>query len=378
MTKAKLFVACIALLLVLPKLGLADDEASKTEKPESAKPKLFHIPISEAKAAADLVIKARMDEAWRLLRLEVRYRRMGDKTYTSAELKRSATGGYSATLPAEGLRAPGVEYYIVSKDKQGAKHLHFAGPEHPHTIVVHNTPKSIRLANDLARHRGNRSRAKFSFEYVDFGARLGTDGNDYDDWFWKLGIDYTYRMFKWAYAIRFGYQRIRSESMGGVRDPNPDRFAICETDSSASVCNERDPGIDHGYSEVDFRFHDLVGLKLKILAGVSRKDFSFGAGCVLRLGYALGTHVALGVEGASDLGLNTFFRLAWDTVPGFPMAATVAVTNYPGDGDYAVQMFFDLQRRLFGDLTVALRAGYQARDFRVGGPTLGGWMFYEF
>jgi hypothetical protein len=60
------------------------------------------------------------------------------------------------------------------------------------------------------------------------------------------------------------------------------------------------------------------------------------------------------------------------------MGASVGVTNYPGNGDFAVQLLFDVQRRLFASVSLAVRAGYQARDYRVGGPAIGGWLIYEF
>ena len=347
MRKITFILVGICLLVAWP--GYAGEKGKKKKEPqkkeELTEPKIFHLPA------------------------DVYYRRVGAQEYQPASLERSSTGGYAATIPASEVSPPGVEYYIVSKDRQGKERQHFASPSSPHRVVVRGKPENQRFANDLARHKGNHSRAKASFMYFNFGKRLNTaEQSEYSDYYWQLELDYTYRILKIPYYIRLGYRRLRSVSQGSLREPH---MGITGTD-------EEDPGIDWGFAELKFRLHDLFGLKTKIILGATREGFAIGGGAALRIGYDPGTHVSLVFEGAQDLGWTSFLRLAWDTVPGFPMGASVGVTNYPGNGDLAVQLLFDVETRLFEPVSLAVRAGYQARDHRVGGLAIGGWLIYEF
>ncbi len=334
---------------------------------EQGKPdvKVLHLPPSEAAVSEPLIIKAEVTAGWHLSRARVFYRRMGEKKFSSVDLQRSSTGDYAATIPAERVVSPGIEYYIVSKTRDGQEHRHFADPSNPHQVTVHDSAASTRERALLARHLGNRSRMMVSGGWVDFGDRVATDGRSFKDYYWHMKLDYTYRLLTWLYSIRLGGGLVRSDTLSGVRDPDPDTA-------------NKDPGLYYGFSELRLRFHDLAGAKFKVMLGVTREGFSFGGGTALIVGYDPGTHVEVGFEGAIGLGVSGYIRLAWDTVPGFPMAASVGVTNYPGNGDEAVQFLFDVERRMFDWWIVAVRAGYQARDYDIGGFTVGGSMSFEF
>jgi hypothetical protein len=359
---------CLSVAWSAQAKGPAKKAKSTQKKEESVEPKIYHLPASEAPVSESLIVKAKIMAAWHFARAEVFYRRSGSQAYKSTTLERSSTGGYAATIPAREVEPPGVEYYIVSKDKQGKQRQHFASPANPHLVTVRGKPETQRMMNDLARHQGNHSRAKVSFTYIDFGKRANmAEGREYSDNYWQLELDYTYRILKIPYYIRLGYRRLRSTSQGSLREPI---FGLDQ--------DQIDPGIDFGFAELKFRLDDLVGLKAKIILGATREGFAIGGGGALRIGYDPGTHVVMIFEGAQDLGWTALLRLAWDTVEGFPMGASVGVTNYPGNGDTAVQLLFDVEMRLFEPVVLALRTGYQARDYRVGGPAIGGYLIYEF
>jgi hypothetical protein len=371
MRKLTLIFAGLCLLAAGP--GYAKEKGKNKKAPpkqeKQIEPKIFHMPAPEAPVSKAMILNAKIVAAWHFAEATVYYRRAGTREYKAATLERSSTGGYAATIPAKEVAPPGVEYYIASKDRQGKERRHFAGPDNPHQVVVRGKAETQKFRNYLARHKGNHSRARASFTYIDFGKRTNPNENrEYSDYYWQLELDYTYRILKIPYYIRLGYRRLRSTSQGSLREPHE---GITGTD-------DENPGIDWGFAELDFRFHDLIGLKTKLILGATREGFSIGGGGALRIGYDPGTNVSAVFEGAQDLGWTSYLRLAWDTVPGFPMGASVGVTNYPGNGDLAVQLLFDVEMHLLEPVLIAVRAGYQARDYRVGGPAIGGWLIYEF
>lgn len=370
MRKITLILVGLCLLAAGP--GYAKEKGKKKKPPpkqeKQVEPKVLHVPAPEAPVSKAMILSAKIVAAWHFAKATVYYRRVGTREYKAATLERSSTGGYAATIPANQVNPPGVEYYIASKDRQGKERQHFAGPENPHQVVVRGKAETQKFRNYLARHKGNHSRARVSFTYIDFGKRTNTAENaEYSDNYWQLELDYTYRILKIPYYIRLGYRRLRSTSQGSLREPRQDLDP-----------DQVDPGIDWGFAELDFRFHDLIGLKTKLILGATREGFAIGGGAELRIGYDPGTNVSAVFEGAQDLGWTSYLRLAWDTVPGFPMGASVGVTNYPGNGDLAVQLLFDVEMRLLEPVTIAVRTGYQARDYRVGGLAIGGWLIYEF
>lgn len=371
----KLTIILVGLCLLVAWPGYAGEKGKKKKAPQKqevqTEPKIFHLPAPEAPVSKSLILRAKIVAAWHFSRAMVNYRRVGTREYKSATLERSSTGGYAATIPASDVAPPGIEYYIVSKDRKGKERQHFAGPDNPHQVVVRGKPESQRFQNNLARHKGNHSRAKASFTYINFGKRSNSAENaEYSDYYWQLELDYTYLILKIPYYIRLGYRRLRSVSQGSLREPHEPNEDLTD--------DEIDPGIDFGFAELNFRLHDLIGLKTKLILGATREGFAIGGGGALRIGYDPGTHIALVFEGAQDLGWTSFLRLAWDTVPGFPMGVNVGVTNYPGNGDLAVQLLFDVEAHFLEPVLIAVRAGYQARDYRVGGLAIGGWLIYEF
>jgi hypothetical protein len=104
----------------------------------------------------------------------------------------------------------------------------------------------------------------------------------------------------------------------------------------------------------------------------TQTGFNVGGRAELRIGDSEGTHLGMGLETIADVGTGGLVRLAWSTVPGFPMAATVEVTDFPASHrDTAVRLVYDVARPFPGGFRVGARVGYQARDQLVGGITLG-------
>src|SRR5690606_32920271 len=104
----------------------------------------------------------------------------------------------------------------------------------------------------------------------------------------------------------------------------------------------------------------------------TQSGFNVGGRGELRIGDSLGTHLGLGAEIIADVGASALVRLAWGTVPGLPMAATVEVGNFPASHrDTAVRLVYDIARPFPNGFRIGARIGYQARTQQIGGVTLG-------
>jgi hypothetical protein len=117
-------------------------------------------------------------------------------------------------------------------------------------------------------------------------------------------------------------------------------------------------------------------LELDVGAAIAIGDAPTGGGrAELRIGVEQGTHIALGGEYIRTVHSVGRFRLAWATVPGFPMAASVEVSRYSGDDqDVHVRLLYDLTKSFDNGIMGGLRLGYQGDSRLAGGATVG----YEF
>ncbi|MFB6375039.1 MAG: hypothetical protein ABEN55_18400 [Bradymonadaceae bacterium] len=119
-------------------------------------------------------------------------------------------------MPGDRIQAPGLEYYIASETDEGRR-MHFASPDDPHPVVIHGETAQTRRQKRLARHGGYRSTFELRGEMTQYGGRLadpnelpeGKSGDDvttepFTDKYWKVELEYTYRVLSMLYDIRFG------------------------------------------------------------------------------------------------------------------------------------------------------------------------------
>lgn len=325
---------------------------------------IVHVPPAEVEAGTALVLEAEVDRAWEG-ELIVRYRAQGRARWHVTRFEKT-DDGFLATLPATVVEPPGVEYFI-----DGA----FATAQHPHRVAVYESDSAVRVRRELDHVRGRRARARVAGEWVSYGARdaRNTDGQTETarDLYYRLEADFTYRVLRFPlYSIRFGTTRLLGRTPVTRRDEDACGAADCELDTGFRA---------GGWFELRFRARRATDLDLRGMALATPTGFGLGARGELRFGDEYGSHVALGVEAIADVGRATWFRLGWDTVDGFPMAATVELTDFPASHRATgVRLLFDIHHPFDSGLRLGARAGYQARDQQIGGATLGASASFEF
>ncbi len=346
--------------------------------PARAQTRVRHLPPAESVPAVALELTATISEAWNAT-LELHYRPVGDAQWTTVGFERTGSVSYKATIPAVAIRPPAVDYYIVSRRADLPNSMpHFASERAPHRVLVHPVEVQLRAQRQLARYKGRRAMVRVRTEYVNYGSRriATTEGDrSIPDQYLRIDADFTYRLLKLPlHSLRFGYTRLIGQVPRGNRDDDGSCGAL--TQSECTV----DAGFKvGGWFELGLHVAEDVAIDARGMVLATTEGFNVGGRVEFRLGNERATHVALGGEFVADVGNTGFFRLGWGTVPGFPMAATVEVTDFPASHRaLGVRLVYDVAHPFDNGVYVGLRAGYQARDQMVGGVSAGLNAAYEF
>ncbi len=345
--------------------------------------RVHHVPTNTVSEEAPLVFLADIEASHLAKEILLYVRTSGVAEYERIVFQRMSTDAvrFSATVPAERIVPGVIEYYIASRGVGQAasepERLHFASPDKPHPVIVMGE-SDARWRRDLfAQHFENRSRLQAHVEYANFGWRQSNTGT-VNDSYWRAELDYSYRFLGWVYSIRLGAGLLLGQtyvsSMGSLAQiPDPARCG--QTMHTATDCRV---GVYYGFAELRFRLGRLVRWDLRPILGVGPQSFDGGASTQLIIGHDPGTHVGIGIEGITHIGVRGWLRLAWDTVPRIPMSFTIDLENFPNNDAMAMRLMMNFAYRFGRHASVDLMAGYATRGWQIGGPTLGGGIVTEF
>ncbi len=356
-----------------------DAPAAATAKPS---PPLFHhIPISSASAGEPLRFRALITAPHLIGGAYIVYRTK-NRWFTLKILR--GEDGYEATIPAEHVTPPELAYAIELELTDGTRTAVFASRQNPHPVVVHEDVTDVREAWLLNRVSGRRSLVSASVDVVRFGTSTGrpipcgsgqTDCKEgeqitpaVDDQYVRAEASYTYRPFRTVSEFGFRLGVVRGRSL--VDTP------VYESDTY-------DVGLNYAGANVRFRLANIFHTEFELLGNVTEVGFSTGVGASVLLGDPLGTKFTFGFQsiGFSDetyFGTRFFTRLDLKASERITVAPVIEVTDMPHAGEFGVRLLADGGLVLGRGFTLWLRAGYQARVFRSGGPTVGTTLQYGF
>lgn len=331
--------------------------ASTSAARAADKPSVYHVPIAEAETGHELVIVADVAKGWSDT-LELRYRSAGASAWKTAEFERTSETRYRAAIPAEVIAPPRLEYYIASPGGD-----HFASAAHPHPVQVSLPKKEVRVNRELERFDHRRARLRAAAELVDFGTRR-INGEAVEDKYYRLEVDFTYRVLALPLrAFRLGFTQMLGDTPATRLGDGTCPDNQCSIDAGFRV---------GGFAELRWRVAELVDFDSRVLIQATQTGFGFGGRGELRFGDETASHFAVGGEAITDVGSNVFVRLGWATVPRFPMAATIALTDYPSSHRaHGVRLIYDVAYELGHGVRAGGRIGYQARDEGIGGLSSG-------
>ncbi|MFT3697138.1 MAG: hypothetical protein QM831_28610 [Kofleriaceae bacterium] len=299
-----------------------------------------HVAPADAIAGTSLELVAEASPTIPALHAHVRT--SGTQEFHDIELVRRDDAKWIATVPADAVATPGLEYYLTAGDAAV-----FATPDWPHTVEVRKSDDDDRMSRDVTRSHARRSRIHVSGDWVDFGKP--------NDSYYRVDADFTYRL--WAYPLeelRVGYSRLlgTTEAMDGT-----------SSDAGFKVA---------GWFELGLAPIEGVRVDGRMMVMATKSGFGIGGRGELRFGDRDGSHIAIGAEAMQDVGASGFFRLGWGTVAAFPMSATVEVTNLPATtNDVGVRLYYDVAHEIATGFRLGLRVGYAAREAQVAGITGG-------
>lgn len=302
-------VAALITIAALAAPARADESTPTTP----TRATVVHVPHSTAVQGQQLRLIAVIDDAWTEGHILVRYRRLGSPgQFRAVAFERSSAGGYFATIPAETVSRPGLEYYIAGTTaRDGAEINHFASASQPQLVRVRASEHHRWKQRERERLRGYMSTMTLDM----WGQNFGTRHKGHQDYYTRGEVDWTHRLLgKQLYSISLGF--------GFVEGRTPD--------GRATQADALDQGGRYGYGGVRLRVHESASVAGRAILGVSHDGFVVGGRAVLTLGKHWRSSVDLGAEYIGDLGPSLWVRLQWDTVYPFIMGASIVKTDLPG------------------------------------------------
>lgn len=320
-----------------------------------------HIPPAETTPRKPLTLTVSIEQEWEAA-LEIHFRTQGTSSWQLAKLGRTKQKTYETTIPANYLQPPGLEYFIVvTKEGNPDSHV-FASITYPHRVKINEDPKVNLQTRLLEQNHRRRAGVRIAGEWVDYGRDAQSNPASY----YRMEAAVSYLLLALPIkTLRLGYVEQRGETRM--------RPLSCKEELTSETAF-RGSWFALGLIPKDGIELDLGGIAL-----LNTCDFSAGGQGELRVGVERGTHIAVGGELIPGIGFAGHFRLAWSTVPDFFMAASVALSNHPGDEErFGVRLIYDLARQLAYGFSGGLRFSYQARDRKFGRLTGGLSLTYEF
>jgi hypothetical protein len=338
---------------------------------------ISHLPPGDAPAGEPLAITAQVTNAYRLASFELHVRHRGDGWKTIA-FGTDGRGGWAAIVDAADMRPPSIEYYVTAQEKEAQAVDRFASEKAPHPVIVHQSQGDHERDDRLLKHAGHTSSAMAFGEYVNFGTHPGLV-----DQYWQGEASYEYRLLDFVQHIRLG--------MGVISGEVPPPAAFEEGFSGTAV--SREAGLKYGFGELAFNLTPTLGATGKLLLGADALGFATGAAGMLRIGEETAAHAELGGQVMQRYGFDAYLRFAWDTVPRWPMGFAVHLTDMPKGAvlpnatpDHPVtdqgaptgiRAIYDVGFRATDNVTLLVKAGYQARYSLGGGAAVGGGVQVE-
>ncbi len=345
-----------------PPVSSASTSTATATPIPSATPRIHHAPISIATPHIALEIDAAIDHPHLVKRAVLVYRAADAKETKEVPFLRSKTDLYVATIPGEEVLPPGLRYAIEIERTDGSRVAAFASRDAMHDVTITEDIADTRERALAERLGGRRAVFAGAFDYVYFGKTFSPVlGQDVTDGYLRAEGSFTYRPLRTVleFSIRGGI--VRGTSL------TPETITTADTKV----------GLNYGAPTVIFRLHDLWPLELEFLTSVTEVGFSGGGGSALHIGEPYGSKLVIGFEAVKTFGTRGYARL--DILRGrFRVSPLVEVTDMPHADRAGVRLVTELGVNLGQGWGLLVRGGYQARDFRSGGPGAGLTLSFAF
>lgn len=293
------------------------------------------------------------------------YRQMTETQFRFLPMKAVGDTAFGASIPAEVVSDPGVQWYVQVSPKEGEL-IHTGGsPSAPSLVKVTFDPISAPIEN--------RSQVSMAYEHVDFLSNYETDEYSHAE------IDVLYRLGRQSgdaassgdsvlYSIRMGFGVF--DGVGGDIDTITE---LVQDDGKLQDTEKEPVGYNYGYTELEFKVSPFVSLITRGIVGVDGDGMATGANGRIRLGSEEGTNMEFGAAKIGNIGNTYMMQFAWDTVDKVPMSGGVHATTHPGvsAGDYGVRLVYEARYAFTDWIELGGRVGYNLRNINHSGLSTG-------
>jgi hypothetical protein len=279
-------------------------------------------------------------------------RTAGEETYTSQPMQRAGIDYYAATINAERVRVPALEWFVEAVGDEGTKPV-IGDPSTPERAAVEEVkPRPPRAL--LAQ-------AALWTDYASFDARR----ND----------DYVFQA-EGVVGARLGDIGVRAVRTGfGVYRGVGGTLQRLDVQHLAGT----PVGLTYGYLETELGALRTFSVVLRGIVGLQQDGVDGGASAFVRIGSDLATNLLVGGEVLGGIGLRGIAEFDWNSLRDWPVVIRSEVTNQPAgfDGDVGVRIIGQVGYRVLPRMVASLRASYQGRTIDHAGPGAGAAVGYS-
>ncbi|MCC6214366.1 MAG: hypothetical protein IT376_05825 [Polyangiaceae bacterium] len=286
-----------------------------------------------------------------------------EPAYRSVPMRPTGGGYWAATLPADRVTGPRLQYFVEATRADGTAVAVVGRQDAPIDVRVDERPT-------VGGDGRSRNTASVSTDYADYNRGRGNDVA------WQTeGVLGMRLRDVGVRAVRSGFGVYRG--VGG---------SVEELDERGLA--GRSVGLTYGYLETELGLSRLTGLGGRLVLGLEDDGLDGGFQLSLRVGSDLETNLLLGGEVLGGVGLRGFTQLDLRAIERVPMSFRVEVTNQPagtssdrGDTDddearegseVGARAIAQVGYVVAPGLELALRGSYQGRTIRHAGPGIGG------
>ena len=295
-------------------------------------------------------------------------RNSGEVAYHTEPMARVGEGYFSATIAADRLRAPRLEYFVEGVNAEGEAMAVLGSAEEPQSVPVADVPTPKTPVRQPAT-------ISVSTDYADWNNFKGNDVV----WQTEGSVGMRFRDIGLR-AARTGFGVYRGT--GGSLEELDQR-----------KLSGRSVGLTYGYLEGEYGVSHFTSFIGRLVIGLEDDGVNGGAQALLRLGNDRETNLTIGGEVLGGIGVRGITELQLATFARVPILFRTEVTNQPAganngapsltgqvavrQGEVGARAIAQVGYRFLPDLVIAVRGSYQGRTINHAGPGFGGAVSYQ-
>lgn len=256
------------------------------------------------------------------------------------------------------LLKPGYEVRFRPQDLEQVRSARAQLQDMASALAIDAETWEQRARREMVRFNNNNNKISMSAEAVYF---------DPNDQYTRLQSDFTYRVFRGLYAVRFGVGSLNGRGQTGYNyDLNVEEYG--------------DVAFYYGYTQLEFRFSPYFSLMPTIQLGLNNDGVGYGFGGNMRIGPELGTNIVVSASAAAYVGGQLGLSYNHYINERLVLSGKAAWENYVtgGNGPGSVRVMLGAHYDLTPKLQLDLSAGLGGRDIENMGPTAMLGLSYNF